>query len=136
MEEESFERLLSHLDTHNRDSTFHSKAIGRRILQLAEDYESRIPEQLWLELNNVAKVHHDCVPPFFVRTVIEAAEAVLSDYAEADREIRYWRTGCESILKSYNRLAEAHKRMERCIAKAGIFSSISKYNLRSKRKKR
>jgi len=39
-----------------------SKALGESLLECAEEYKLRMPEQLFIELNNLAKVNHECVP--------------------------------------------------------------------------
>jgi hypothetical protein len=39
-----------------------SKALGESLLECAEEYKHRMPEQLFIELNNLAKVNHECVP--------------------------------------------------------------------------
>lgn len=39
-----------------------SKALAELLLDYAEEYKDRIPEQLFVLLNNLAKVEHECVP--------------------------------------------------------------------------
>ena len=62
-----------------------SKALGESLLECAEEYKDRIPEGLFLTLNNLAKVEHECVPYEVLRRS-NAALAIMGEELHSHKE--------------------------------------------------